>query len=175
MNILRLSWKAVVPRAWRKPSTRRSCEHEALIRWSGLPRYDSLFPSAERHLRQKKSPVWRQPSLKWRTKSTLTTRPFPRRGEIWSANLGTPPVRHWVLIVSLDARNSSDRIDSVLIVPLAAVESKGQPPFGWNLEKRVSRNRHISKGTSSQLYPKHVSLAREARTLSDSRMREVVA
>src|SRR5271167_3896772 len=32
----------------------------------------------------------------WR--STLTASAFPRRGEIWTANLGNPPIRHWVLI-----------------------------------------------------------------------------
>ena len=52
--------------------------------------------------------------------STLTNSPLPRRGEIWTANLGNPPIRHWVLIVSLDQRNLSDRTDSVLIVPFSS-------------------------------------------------------
>ena len=45
---------------------------------------------------------------------------LPRRGEIWTAMLGSPPVRHWVLIVSLDSRNMSERVDSVLIVPFGS-------------------------------------------------------
>jgi mRNA-degrading endonuclease toxin of MazEF toxin-antitoxin module len=34
--------------------------------------------------------------------------------------LGNPPVRHWVLVVSLDSRNTSERVDSVLIVPFGS-------------------------------------------------------
>ena len=48
-----------------------------------------------------------------------------KRGEIWIANLGDPPQRHWVLIVSLDARNKSDRTDSVLIIPFGSKGAEG--------------------------------------------------
>ena len=34
--------------------------------------------------------------------------------------LGNPPLRHWVLVVSLDSRNFSERVDSVLIVPFGS-------------------------------------------------------
>jgi len=34
--------------------------------------------------------------------------------------LGNPPVRHWVVVVSLDSRNTSERVDSVLIVPFGS-------------------------------------------------------
>jgi|ERR1019366_10659473 mRNA-degrading endonuclease toxin of MazEF toxin-antitoxin module len=34
--------------------------------------------------------------------------------------LGNLPVRHWVLVVSLDSRNVSERVDSVLIVPFGS-------------------------------------------------------
>src|ERR1019366_5271011 len=51
--------------------------------------------------------------------------PFPRRGEIWAANIGDPPLRHWVLIVSLDARNKSERVNSVLIVPFGSSGHEG--------------------------------------------------
>jgi mRNA-degrading endonuclease toxin of MazEF toxin-antitoxin module len=34
--------------------------------------------------------------------------------------LGSPAVRHWVLIVSLDSRNRSERVDSVLVVPFGS-------------------------------------------------------
>ncbi len=34
--------------------------------------------------------------------------------------LGNPPLRHWVLVVSLDSRNISERVDSVLIVPFGS-------------------------------------------------------
>src|SRR5437899_4255172 len=39
--------------------------------------------------------------------------------------LGTPPVRHWVLVVSLDSRNMSERVDSVLIVPFGSQGAEG--------------------------------------------------
>jgi hypothetical protein len=39
--------------------------------------------------------------------------------------LGNPPVRHWVLVVSLDSRNLSERVDSVLIVPFGSQGSDG--------------------------------------------------
>jgi hypothetical protein len=39
--------------------------------------------------------------------------------------LGNPPVRHWVLVVSLDSRNVSERVDSVLIVPFGSQGADG--------------------------------------------------
>lgn len=39
--------------------------------------------------------------------------------------LGSPPVRHWVLVVSLDSRNLSERIDSVLIAPFGSQGIEG--------------------------------------------------
>src|ERR1700756_4111855 len=50
----------------------------------------------------------------------------PRRGEIWTAYLGGPgKQRHWVVIFSLDARNLSDRAQSVLIVPFSSSLAEG--------------------------------------------------
>ncbi len=46
----------------------------------------------------------------------------PRRGEIWTAHTGGK--KHAVVVISLDARNLSDRADSILIVPFG---SYGQP------------------------------------------------
>src|ERR1700686_2947888 len=39
--------------------------------------------------------------------------------------LGNPAVRHWVLVVSLDSRNMSERVDSVLIVPFGSQGADG--------------------------------------------------
>ena len=39
--------------------------------------------------------------------------------------LGNPPMRHWVLVVSLDSRNMSERVDSVLIVPFGSQGAEG--------------------------------------------------
>lgn len=104
----------------------------------------------------------------------MTSKPYPRRGEIWSANLGTPPVRHWVLIVSLDARNSSDRISSVLVVPFGSGGFEG--PTAIRLEPGETGLPQTSflKGHFISTIPKVDLVAREARPLSDRRMREVV-
>src|SRR5260370_31302278 len=39
--------------------------------------------------------------------------------------LGNPPLRHWILVVSLDSRNMSERVDSVLIVPFGSQGADG--------------------------------------------------
>ena len=39
--------------------------------------------------------------------------------------LGNPPVRYWVLVVSLDSRNTSERVDSVLVVPFGSQGTDG--------------------------------------------------
>jgi mRNA-degrading endonuclease toxin of MazEF toxin-antitoxin module len=104
----------------------------------------------------------------------LTGSVFPRRGEIWTANLGTPPVRHWVLVVSLDGRNLSDRMDTVLVVPLssggpAAATVVALPPGETGLPGPSFVKCHFV-----QTFPKRGLLDRERRVLSNTRMREVV-
>jgi mRNA-degrading endonuclease toxin of MazEF toxin-antitoxin module len=105
---------------------------------------------------------------------TLTTSFLPRRGEIWTANLGNPPVRHWVLVVSLDGRNLSDRRDTVLVVPLSSGGPEGAtvvllPPGETGLP-----GPSFVKGHFIQSFPKRGLLDRERRVLSNTRMREVV-
>ena len=106
--------------------------------------------------------------------STLTASPAPRRGEIWTANLGSPPVRHWVLIVSLDGRNLTDRIDTVLIVPLSSRDAEGgtviQLPPG---ESGLPGPSYV-RGHFIQALSKRALIDRERRVLSNTRMREVV-
>jgi len=106
--------------------------------------------------------------------STLTVSVFPRRGEIWTANLGNPPVRHWVLVVSLDGRNLSDRRDTVLIVPLSSSGPEGAsvvplPPGETGLPGPSFVKAHFI-----QSFPKRGLIDRERRVLSNTRMREVV-
>ena len=48
---------------------------------------------------------------------------------------GTPAVRHWVLIVSLDSRNKSDRVDSVLIVPFGSMGLEGPTTLRFEPEE----------------------------------------
>jgi mRNA-degrading endonuclease toxin of MazEF toxin-antitoxin module len=104
----------------------------------------------------------------------LTSNPLPRRGEIWTANLGNPPIRHWVLIVSLDQRNLSDRRDSVLIVPLS---SRG--PVGATVIEIAPGETGLSgpsfvKGHYMQVLAKRALISPERRVLSGTRMREIV-
>jgi len=100
---------------------------------------------------------------------------MPRRGEIWSAQLGNPPLRHWVLIVSLDARNAAERIDSVLIVPLGSAGVEG--PTAMRLEPGETGLPGPSylKAHFITTLSKARLIAREPRPLSQHRMREVVS
>ena len=98
----------------------------------------------------------------------------PRRGEIWTANLGDPPVRHWVLIVSLDDRNLSDRIDTVLIVPFSSRGSTAPSVIELPPGETGLPGPSFVKGHYMQILNKRVLLGRERRVLSATRMREVV-
>ncbi len=99
---------------------------------------------------------------------------MPRRGEIWTANLGNPPIRHWVLVVSLDERNLSDRVDSVLIVPLSSSGPEGATVIQLPAGETGLPGRSFVKGHFIQTLSKHALLARERRILYGTRMREVV-
>jgi len=99
---------------------------------------------------------------------------MPRRGEIWTANLGSPPIRHWVLIVSLDQRNLSDRIDSVLIVPLSSSGPEGATVVLFPPGETGLPGPSFLKGHFMQVLAKRALLAQERRMLSGTRMREVV-
>ena len=102
--------------------------------------------------------------------------PFPstRRGEIWTANLGERRERHWVLIVSLDGRNQSNRIDSVLIVPFSSRAAAAPtilplPPGETGLPETSYLRGHFITTLPKQ------RLIERTRTLSARRMREVAA
>jgi mRNA-degrading endonuclease toxin of MazEF toxin-antitoxin module len=100
--------------------------------------------------------------------------PFPRRGEIWTANLGNPPIRHWVLIVSLDQRNLSDRRNSVLIVPLSSSGPQGATVIELPPGESGLPGPSFVKGHFMQVLDKQALLAQERRVLSGTRMREIV-
>lgn len=103
----------------------------------------------------------------------MTASPLPRRGEIWTANLGNPPIRHWVLIVSLDQRNLSDRIDSVLIVPLSSSGPGGPSVVELSAGETGLSGTSFVKGHFAQVFPKRALLTQERRVLSGARLREV--
>ncbi|HEY6339742.1 MAG TPA: type II toxin-antitoxin system PemK/MazF family toxin [Candidatus Sulfotelmatobacter sp.] len=103
----------------------------------------------------------------------MTVNPLPRRGEIWTANLGNPPIRHWVLIVSLDQRNLSDRIDSVLIVPLSSSGPEGATVLQLPPGETGLPGPSFVKGHFMQVLAKRLLLTPERRVLSTTRMREI--
>ena len=107
-------------------------------------------------------------------RSTLTASVFPRRGEIWTANLGNPPIRHWVLVVSLDGRNLSDRRDTVLIVPLSSSGPEGATVVPLPPGETGLPGPSFVKGHFIQSFLKRGLIDRERRVLSNTRMREVV-
>jgi mRNA-degrading endonuclease toxin of MazEF toxin-antitoxin module len=95
--------------------------------------------------------------------------PTPRRGEIWTASL-----RHWVLVVSLDARNLSERVDTVLVLPFGSRGMQGStvlmlPPGETGLPGISYLKAHLIT-----TLPKAKLIARVPRLLTRSRMREVV-
>ena len=100
--------------------------------------------------------------------------PLPRRGEIWTANLGSPPIRHWVLVVSLDQRNLSDRTESVLVVPLSSVGPAGATVVELSAGETGLPGVSFVKGHFMQVMAKKALMTQERRILSATRMREVV-
>ncbi len=99
---------------------------------------------------------------------------LPRRGEIWTANLSNPPVRHWVLIVSLDQRNLSERTESVLVVPLSSSGPEGATVVQLPAGETGLPGPSFVKGHFMQVLAKRALLTQERRILSMTRMREVV-
>jgi mRNA-degrading endonuclease toxin of MazEF toxin-antitoxin module len=103
------------------------------------------------------------------------TLPAPRRGEIWTAYLGEARQRHWVLIVSTDPRNLSDRAETVLTVPFASRITETPttivlPPGETGLPGPSCLRAHFITTT-----PKKLLIQREPRSLSGRRMREICA
>ena len=104
----------------------------------------------------------------------MAAKPSPKRGETWSANLGNPPVRHWVLVVSVDARNVSDHINSVLIVPFGGAGIEGPTAIRLEPGETGLPGPSYLKAHFITTLPKARLIARQPRPLSNSRMREVV-
>ena len=98
----------------------------------------------------------------------------PRRGEIWTANLGDAPNRHWVLVVSLDSRNLSDNASTILIVPFGSYGQEGPttlqlPPGETGLPGPSYLKAHFI-----QVLQKTSLIDPLRRMLSSARMRQVV-
>jgi mRNA-degrading endonuclease toxin of MazEF toxin-antitoxin module len=100
--------------------------------------------------------------------------PKPRRGEIWTAYLADAPKRHWVVIVSLDSRNLSDRASSVLIVPFGSYGAAGPTSMELPAGETGLPGASYLKGHFIQVLEKKSLIERQPRMLSTSRMRQVV-
>ena len=105
---------------------------------------------------------------------TLTANSKPRRGEIWTAHLADAPKKHWVLIVSLDSRNLSDRASTVLIVPFGSHGTDGPTSLALSSGETGLPGPSYLKAHFIQVLEKKSLLQQERRMLSGSRMREVV-
>ena len=97
----------------------------------------------------------------------------PRRGEIWTAQLGSPATRHWVLVVSLDARNLSERVDSVLIVPFGSQGLEGPTTVRFEPGETGLPGVSWVKGHFISTLKKTLLGERMPRALSGSKMRAV--
>ena len=100
--------------------------------------------------------------------------PKPRRGEIWTAYLRDAPQRHWVVVVSLDERNLSDRASSILVVPFGSYGQDSPttislPPGETGLPQTSYLKAHFI-----QVLQKNSLIESQRRMLSSSRMRQVV-
>jgi mRNA-degrading endonuclease toxin of MazEF toxin-antitoxin module len=99
--------------------------------------------------------------------------PQPRRGEIWTAALGRDRQRHWILIVSLDPRNLTDRAETVLIVPFASRIVEAPTTLVLQPGETGLPGPSCLRAHFITTLPKTLLIARQPRSLSASRMREV--
>ena len=100
--------------------------------------------------------------------------PAPQRGEIWTANLGERRARHWVLVVSLDARNQSDRIDSILIIPFSSKAANAPTILELSPGETGLPETSYLRGHFITTLPMQRLIERQPRALSARRLREVV-
>jgi mRNA-degrading endonuclease toxin of MazEF toxin-antitoxin module len=87
--------------------------------------------------------------------------------------LGSPPVRHWVLVVSLDSRNGSERVDSVLIVPFGSQGGDGPTTLRFESGETGLPGPSWLKGHFIATLKKSLLGERLPRPLSAARMRQV--
>ncbi len=87
--------------------------------------------------------------------------------------LGTPAIRHWVLVVSLDSRNMSDRVDSVLIVPFGSQGADGPTTLRFEPGETGLPGPSWLKAHFITTLKKSLLVERLPRPLSAARMRQV--
>jgi hypothetical protein len=87
--------------------------------------------------------------------------------------LGSPPVRHWVLVVSLDSRNLSDRVDSVLVVPFGSQGGDGPTTIRFEPGETGLPGPSWLKGHFVTALKKSLLGERLPRSFSTAQMRQV--
>jgi mRNA-degrading endonuclease toxin of MazEF toxin-antitoxin module len=87
--------------------------------------------------------------------------------------LGNPPARHWVLIVSLDSRNLSERVESVLVVPFGSQGAEGPSTLRLEPGETGLPGPSYLKGHFITTLKKTLLGERLPRLLSRSRMHQV--
>lgn len=103
----------------------------------------------------------------------MTVSRNPRRGEIWTAHLAETK-RHWVVVVSLDSRNLSERMSSVLIVPFGVYGAEGPTTLELFPTETGLPDTSYLKGHFIQVLDKDNLIERMPRMLSTARMKQVV-
>ena len=99
---------------------------------------------------------------------------FPS-GEIWTAYLGGTRQRHWILIVSLNHRNLSDRAFTVLTVPFASRITDSPTSLVLQSGETGLPGPSCLRCHFLTTLPKSDLIERQPRSFSDTRMREVCA
>ena len=97
----------------------------------------------------------------------------PRRGEIWYASTGGK--RHPVVILSLDARNTSERVTSVLAVPFGSYGVPGPTSKRMEPGETGLAEPSFLKAHYISVIEKKDFVERLPRRLSQAQMRELVA
>jgi mRNA-degrading endonuclease toxin of MazEF toxin-antitoxin module len=96
----------------------------------------------------------------------------PRRGEIWYAQTGGK--QHAFVIVSLDSRNASERVTSVLAVPFGSYGGEGPTTMRLEPGETGLPEPSFLKAHFISVIQKAEFSERLPRLLSERRMREVV-
>lgn len=97
----------------------------------------------------------------------------PRRGEIWRADLGDGK-KHAVVVVSLDARNLSERTSSILVVPFGSYGVAGPTSMRMEPGETGLPEPSFLKAHFIQVLPKTRLFDRLPRMLSSAQMRQIV-
>ena len=98
----------------------------------------------------------------------------PRRGEIWRADLGDGK-KHAVVVISLDARNLSERASSILVVLFSSNGAEGPTSKRMEPGETGLPGPLFLKAHFVQVLPKARLFDRLPRALSSAQLRQIVS